>query len=513
MNSCHHRDPSSGQRLTSERQLREVPSIVRARIGSPPEDWKAPRSTLGRLYSADTYTGEPSSLPPKALIIDWEVPSGSGSVSGTGVYPLDWLRWNCGAEPSRDEGASAWDLLGACTGQSGETVKASVLGESRRGGLPRRFHPARLLCGTGDASVLTPWIEEGQEDRALRFLKNRAQERCSALTSWSFGQLLTNDEVLWKASLSLARDGVVLLSGCGTHSTAPEDGKDLEFSVVRAAQRLGWSVMPTLYGDTFTVEATSDPINAAYSPCDLEGHQDLAYYESPPGLQLLHCTRFDAGLRGGESLLHDVVAAADALREVNPRAFVTLATVPLTLQKVHYRRSQPAHMVYRRPMIAVESEGALGAALGAALGRGSSLSEADWARAAHAAGEVRSVSWAPPFEGALRSVSAAVAEDHCQAVGELGKILDTMLASGTGGLCFRLREGDMAVFNNRRMLHGRKAFGPDPADPTPMPADGLSRRLRGCYVNVDDFLNRLETLCSLYGGRKLIAPVSNGSWD
>jgi gamma-butyrobetaine dioxygenase len=36
-----------------------------------------------------------------------------------------------------------------------------------------------------------------------------------------------------------------------------------------------------------------DPINVAYSTLGLVMHQDLVYYESPPGLQLLHCMRFD----------------------------------------------------------------------------------------------------------------------------------------------------------------------------------------------------------------------------
>ena len=36
---------------------------------------------------------------------------------------------------------------------------------------------------------------------------------------------------------------------------------------------------------------TEDPINIAYSGTKLLPHMDLVYYESPPGLQLLHCLR------------------------------------------------------------------------------------------------------------------------------------------------------------------------------------------------------------------------------
>ena len=41
----------------------------------------------------------------------------------------------------------------------------------------------------------------------------------------------------------------------------------------------------------FDVVATEDPVNIAYSPVQLHFHMDLVYYESPPGLQLLHCIR------------------------------------------------------------------------------------------------------------------------------------------------------------------------------------------------------------------------------
>ena len=37
--------------------------------------------------------------------------------------------------------------------------------------------------------------------------------------------------------------------------------------------------------------AVDNPINLAYSTDELAIHMDLVYYESPPGLQLLHCIR------------------------------------------------------------------------------------------------------------------------------------------------------------------------------------------------------------------------------
>lgn len=44
----------------------------------------------------------------------------------------------------------------------------------------------------------------------------------------------------------------------------------------------------------FDVVSTPDPINIAYSSVHLDLHMDLAYYESPPGLQVFNCVRYYA---------------------------------------------------------------------------------------------------------------------------------------------------------------------------------------------------------------------------
>jgi len=53
-----------------------------------------------------------------------------------------------------------------------------------------------------------------------------------------------------------------------------------------------------------------------------------------------------------------------------------------------------------------------------------------------------------------------------------------------------MQPGDLIVFNNRRMLHGRNAF----RSSTPH-----ARSLRGCYVNIDEFANRFNVLRNRFG--------------
>ena len=71
----------------------------------------------------------------------------------------------------------------------------------------------------------------------------------------------------------------------------------------------------------------------------------------------------------------------------------------------------------------------------------------------------------------------------------------------------RLRPGEMLVFNNRRMLHGRTEIVP--------PAVGSgSRWLRGCYVNIDEFANRYNQLRARHasGAEPHMQHLGNQDW-
>ena len=60
--------------------------------------------------------------------------------------------------------------------------------------------------------------------------------------------------------------------------------------------------------------------------------------------------------------------------------------------------------------------------------------------------------------------------------------------------CYRLNPGDLHVFDNHRVLHGRQEFD----------ASAGSRHLQQCSVNRDEFHNRLRILAA-----KLEHPAAN----
>ena len=213
-------------------------------------------------------------------------------------------------------------------------------------------------------------------------------------------------------------------------------------------------------------------INAAYTDAALPAHMDLCYYESPPGLQLLHCLRFDDDIDGGKTFLVDAFAAAEQLRAEDASAFHTLAELPATFVKDHSQREQPVLLSYHRPHISLTRDGTL-------VG----------------------VFWAPPWEGALR-LRAAEVPAYYRAYKAFHRVIER-----APRWVRRLSPGELLIFNNRRLLHGRHAFR----------ATGQGARwLRGCYVSVEDFANRYNLLRREHGEEghhaPLAPPLGNQDW-
>ena len=59
----------------------------------------------------------------------------------------------------------------------------------------------------------------------------------------------------------------------------------------------------------------------------------------------------------------------------------------------------------------------------------------------------------------------------------------TVLERDTACIVFRMQPGDLFIVDNRRVLHGRRAF-----------AAGGRRHLQGCYADVDGLESRIRVL-------------------
>jgi len=220
------------------------------------------------------------------------------------------------------------------------------------------------------------------------------------------------------------RLGFIILSGVPT-----EPG-----SVLKIAAAFGF-VRDTNFGALFDVRSVPEATDLAYTPVPLEPHTDNPYRTPVPGVQLLHCLVNET--RGGLSTLVDGFAAATALRERDGEAFDILTRTSLRF----CYRDATTELTASGPPIELAVTGAL--------------------QAIHFSPRLDFVPLAPP--AALQRYYRARRQ------------FDRLLRSEEFEIRFLLGGGDLVMFDNRRLLHGRTGFNPH---------EGL-RHLQGCYIDID----------------------------
>lgn len=241
---------------------------------------------------------------------------------------------------------------------------------------------------------------------------------------------------------ALNNDGIIILTG------VPR-----VVNIIRSVAEIIAPIQKTIYGEIFNIRVDKKPINIAYTDQALPLHMDLPYYESPPGLQLLHCLNFNHTVQGGLSTFLDVVKVANTFMQQHPKEFNILAKIPACFQKVHINRKKPVNMIYHRPHFITNTKN-----------------------------ELIAVNWSPPFEGPIK-VNNKEMINYYHAYRKFKSAIDT--AFNRYGHQFKLNTGEIVIFNNRRLLHGRTKI-----DKVQKKTD---RWLQGCYISMDDFVNKFRT--------------------
>jgi len=204
--------------------------------------------------------------------------------------------------------------------------------------------------------------------------------------------------------------------------------------VLKVGAQFGFT-RETNFGALFNVRSTPDANDLAYTSIALDAHTDNPYRTPVPGIQLLHCLVNET--RGGLSTLVDGFAVAQALRAADPQAFAILSSTPVRFRYLD-----------------VDTE----------LTASAPLIELD------VCGELRSIhfsprlDYVPPFE-----------PRRLDAYYRARRALDQRLRAADYEIRFLLGNGELVMFDNCRLLHGRTGF-----DPT----EGL-RHLQGCYIDID----------------------------
>jgi len=205
-------------------------------------------------------------------------------------------------------------------------------------------------------------------------------------------------------------------------------------SLLSIAEHYGF-VRETNFGRYFEVYSKPLANDLAYTPHAIGPHTDNPYREPVPGIQLLHC--LDNQTQGGFSTLVDSLSIAKLIQNEHPKAYKLLTD---TIVRFRFF-DQDCELVSFHPLIEQDN-------LGNVLG----------------------IHYSPRLDD-LPLLSQAKTAEFQNARNILGKLLSDIRFEKK----FKLNKGELMMFDNNRILHGRTAFNPQ---------QGI-RHLQGCYIDRD----------------------------
>ncbi|MCJ1404158.1 hypothetical protein MMC11_007383 [Xylographa trunciseda] len=282
--------------------------------------------------------------------------------------------------------------------------------------------------------------------------------------TFPYREYLDSMKILHEALNHLHRYGIVFLN------SIPPEGSAIE----QIANRIG-PLRNTFYGSTWDVRSVPSAKNVAYTSQNLGFHMDLLYMASPPGLQILHT--MTASTRGGESLFSDGLNACYRISKEAPENLASLYNFQVT-----YKYKNDGHW-YQQDRTTVRNPIEFDA---------SGLEIPDVTRSE------QELNWSPPFQGPLekyvgmKDISKNDKPDSGPSALRIylkaAKVFKAFLEAEDAVFETKMEEGTGVIFDNRRILHARKAFNGD-----------AERWLRGAYVDKDPFKSRLRVMNERFG--------------
>ena len=313
--------------------------------------------------------------------------------------------------------------------------------------MDKPVRPQPVACDHDDAVLQIDWDTTHRSRYDLTWLRSQClsesarRERKFRPTPWgreilrrlpafSYPAVAASSELHLQFLESILDPGFAVL-----RDVPPERERTEEVAALIGKLRM------TNYG-IYELESKPDPEISGDLSVRLKSHTDEPYRVDPPAITFFHVIR--QAERGGESTLVDSFRLAELLRERDPGAFEILARVPA---RFHRSLAEGRLFEYQRTIIRRDADGDVNGVF--LLDRG--MAPVD----------------CPPdrveaFYGALR---------------RLLELIDRR----DGEIEIRLEAGEMLVFNNHRLMHGRTAF------------DASSgRHVRTCHVDLDEFYSRLR---------------------
>jgi len=200
-------------------------------------------------------------------------------------------------------------------------------------------------------------------------------------------------------------------------------------------------VRPTNWGEVFNVRSVPDGQmkDLAYTAEALPPHVDNPYRDPNPGFQLLHALENQCST--GMSLAVDGFAVAEKLRAEDPELYQILTEVECRWENDGGDRSTA--LVHFAPLLQTNKSGKL-----------------------------MQIRYSPKSGGYCPALESM---EQMRKFYEARRRFAELLNEEENTVYFRLNEGDLWIFNNLRVLHGRTAFDP---------SEG-ARFFQGAYIDMD----------------------------
>lgn len=208
------------------------------------------------------------------------------------------------------------------------------------------------------------------------------------------------------------------------------------------AERVAY-IRHTIFGGFWDFTADLAFNDTAYTNLAIAPHTDGTYSFDAPGAQMFHCLHFVG--EGGDNTFVDGFHIAEIIRRDHRDEYDLLARVPITGQYLDPGRG--THLCASRPVFRLDDEGAV---IQVSFNNGDR------------APMLRSVAETRAFYRALRTFNRLANDPALE-------------------LRRRLVPGEVVLFDNWRLLHGRAGFTG-------------GRRICGAYLNQEDVQSRLRAL-------------------
>ena len=212
-------------------------------------------------------------------------------------------------------------------------------------------------------------------------------------------------------------------------------------SVENIVNKIGY-VRNSIFGGLWSFESNEDKADSAYTQEELRPHTDATYSNDAPGLQLLLCCEYKA--KGGDSIMVDGFKIAEMIKKDNKELFDILSTINIKGSYI----GDGVFLEAERPIFNLNSKK-----------------------------EIFQVSFNNYDRAPFRFEKDLTIKFY-----EAIRTFDLMANSKEYQWRHILKPGELLIFNNWRVLHGRGSF------------DG-TRKISGCYINKEDF----DSSCKMNG--------------